>query len=187
MILLVLGVLIWIAVHLFKRLAPERRARMDAALGVGPARGVMAGLLLLATLLMVAGFRGAPFVAVYDPPAWGVHLNNLMMLAAIGLLGAGHSKGVARTWMRHPMLTAVVIWALAHLLVNGDLASLVLFGGMGLWAMAEMALISARAPAWVPPGPGSTAGTVRWIGISLLVFAGITAVHAWLGYWPFPQ
>ena len=53
------------------------------------------------------GFRRAPFVAVYDPPSWGIHLNNLMMLVAVGLLGAGHSKGRARSWLRHPMLTAV--------------------------------------------------------------------------------
>ena len=58
---------------------------------------------------------------------------------------------------------------------------------MGLWAVAEMALISARAPAWVRPDPGTTAGTVRWVVITLVVFAVITAVHSWLGYWPFPQ
>ena len=187
MTLLVLGILIWVVVHLFKRVAPEARARMDARLGKGPARGVTAALLLLATLLIVIGFRRAPFVAVYDPPSWGIHLNNLMMLGAVALLGAGHSKGVARTWLRHPMLTAVVVWALAHLLVNGDRASLVLFGAMGLWAVAEMALISAREPAWVRPAPGTTAGTVRWIAITLVVFAVITTVHTWLGYWPFPQ
>ncbi|HRO10777.1 MAG TPA: NnrU family protein, partial [Amaricoccus sp.] len=96
-------------------------------------------------------------------------------------------KGVARTWMRHPMLTAVLIWAVAHLLVNGDRASLVLFGWLGLWAIAEMLLIGAREPAWVRPGPGTTAGTVRWVVISVVLFAVITAIHGWLGYWPFPQ
>ena len=58
---------------------------------------------------------------------------------------------------------------------------------MGLWAVAEMALISAREPAWVRPAPGTTAGTVRWVVITLVVFAVITTVHTWLGYWPFPQ
>lgn len=187
MTLLVLGLLLWTAVHLFKRAAPGARAALDGAMGAGPARGVIAGLLLLATLLIVVGFRRAPVVPVYDPPGWGIHLNNLLMICAVGLLGAGHSKGVARTWMRHPMLTAVLIWAVAHLLVNGDRASLVLFGWLGLWAIAEMLLIGAREPAWVRPGPGTTAGTVRWVVISVVLFAVITAIHGWLGYWPFPQ
>jgi uncharacterized membrane protein len=187
MTLLVLGLILWTVVHLFKRVAPEARAGMDRAMGDGAAKGMVAVLLLVATVLIVIGFRAAPFVAVYEPPSWGVHLNNLMMLVAVGLLGAGHSKGHARSWMRHPMLTAVVIWAVAHLLVNGDRASLVLFGWMGVWALAEMALISAREPAWTRPAPGTTAGDVRWVVITIVVFAVITAIHTWLGHWPFPQ
>lgn len=187
MTLLILGILIWVAVHLLKRVAPDARARMDVAMGAGPARGVTAALLIIGTVLMIVGFRRAPYVAVYDPPSWGIHLNNLLMVVAVFLLGAGHSKGVARTWMRHPMLVAVTLWALAHLLVNGVLASILLFAGMGVWALAEMALINAAEPVWVRPAPGTTAGTVRWVIISIVVFAVIVGIHSWLGYWPFPQ
>jgi uncharacterized membrane protein len=187
MTLRVLGLSVWTVVHVFLRVAPDAHAALGRAIGSGPARGVAAVLLLVATVLMVVGFRGAPVVAVYDPPAWGIHLNNLLMICAVFLLGAGHSKGVARRWLRHPMLTAVAIWAVAHLLVNGDRASLVLFGWLGLWAIAEMLLINAREPVWVRPEPGTKAGTVRWVVISVVVFAVITAVHTWLGYWPFPQ
>ena len=91
---------------------------------------------------------------VYDPPAWGIHLNNLAMFFAVALMGAGQSKGHARAWLRHPMLTGVLVWAFAHLLVNGDAASLILFGWMAVWALASMALINAREPAWVRPAPG---------------------------------
>lgn len=187
MTLLILGLILWTVVHVFKRVSPDGRAGMDAALGTGPAKGVIALLLVVATVLMIVGFRGTSFVPVYDPPSWGVHLNNLMMLAAVGLMGAGHSKGYARSWMRHPMLTAVLVWAVAHLLVNGDRASLVLFGWMGLWALAEMVLINAREPNWVRPEPGTTAGTVRSVVIAIIIFAVITTIHTWLGYWPFPQ
>lgn len=187
MTLLLLGLILWTLVHVFKRVAPDARAAMGRAMGAGPARGVIAVLLLLATVLMVVGFRRAPVVLVYDPPSWGIHLNNLLMICAVFLLGAGHSKGVARSWLRHPMLTAVAVWAVAHLLVNGDRASLVLFGWLGVWAVAEMLLISAREPVWVRPERGTTAGTVRWVVISVVVFAVITTVHTWLGYWPFPE
>jgi uncharacterized membrane protein len=187
MTLLVLGLILWTAVHLFKRVAPDARARMDAAMGAGPAKGVIAVLLLAATALIIIGFRRAPGAPVYLPPTWGVHLNNLLMLVAVGLLGAGHSKGRARSWLRHPMLAAVVVWAVAHLLVNGDAASLVLFGWMGLWAIAEMLTNNAREPIWQRPAPGTTAGDLRWAAITLVLFAVITAIHTWLGYWPFPQ
>ncbi len=187
MTLLVIGLLVWTAAHLFKAAAPAARASIAARLGAGPARGLFAATILLGLVLMVLGFRGAPFVAVWTPPAWTIHLNNLMMLGAVFVYGMGMSKGRTRAWLRHPQLTAVLIWSLAHLLVNGDRASVLMFGGLGLWALAEMATINARDGAWVRPAPGTGAGDLRLVVITLVLFAAITTVHAWLGYWPFPQ
>jgi uncharacterized membrane protein len=116
-----------------------------------------------------------------------VHLNNLLMLAAVALMGMGRSRGRARAWLRHPMLTGVTVWAVAHLLVNGDRASLVLFGGLGLWAVAAMALINAREPHWTRPEPGPASGDLRLAVITVVAFAAIAGIHTWLGYWPFPQ
>ncbi len=186
MTLLVLGLLVWTAAHAFKAVAPGPRAELGARLGTGPAKGVFAALIALGLVLMILGYRAAPFVAVWTPPAWTVHLNNLMMLIAVGVFGLSMSKGRSRSWLRHPMLLSVVIWAAAHLLVNGDLASLLLFGGLGVWALAEMALINARDGAWVRPAPGTSAGDLRLIAITLVTFAVIAGVHAWLGVWPFP-
>jgi uncharacterized membrane protein len=81
----------------------------------------------------------------------------------------------------------VLVWAIAHLLVNGDNASLVLFGWLGLWSIAEMVAINAREPAWTRPAPGTTAGDVRWVIVTLVVFAVIATIHTLLGYWPFPR
>jgi uncharacterized membrane protein len=156
-------------------------------LGKGPSRGVIAGVIALGLILMVIGYRAAPFTAVYDPPAWTIHLNNLLMLAAVALFGMGRSKGRARSWLRHPMLTGVIVWAVAHLLVNGDLASLVLFGGLGIWAVASMVMINAATGPWQRPAPGPASGDIRLAVITLAVFAVIAAIHTWLGYWPFPQ
>jgi uncharacterized membrane protein len=138
-------------------------------------------------MLMIVGYRRAPVVPVYDPPAWGIHVNNLLMLAAVALMGAGKSKGRARSWLRHPMLTGVGVWAVAHLLVNGDLASLLLFGWLGGWAVANMALINAREPNWVRPAPGPVSGDIRLAVIAVVLYAAIAAVHTWLGYFPFPR
>lgn len=186
MTLLVLGLIVWTAAHLFKRVAPGARASLAQALGAGPSRGVMAGSILVGLVLIVIGYRGAEVAPVYAPPSWGVHLNNLLMLIAVGLVGASHSKSRVRGWLRNPMLTGVVVWAVAHLLVNGDVASLVLFGWLGIWALASIVMIDAGDP--VKPAPvASLAGDVRLGIITLVVFAVIVAIHTWLGYPPFPH
>jgi uncharacterized membrane protein len=187
MTLLVLGLVLWTAAHLLKPAAPAARASLAASLGAGPARGIAAGVIGLGLILMIVGYRGAPVVPVYDPPAWGQHLNNVAMLAAVGLMGVGRSKGRLRAWLRHPMLTGVLVWALAHLLVNGDAASLVLFGWLGAWAVVSMLLINRRDPVWVRPAPGTAAGDLRLVLIALVLYALIAAVHTWLGYYPFPR
>jgi uncharacterized membrane protein len=187
MSLLILGLVVWTAAHLFKRAAPDARGRLAAALGDRPSRGAMAVAILVGLVLVVVGYRRAPVVPVYDPPSWGIHVNNLAMFFAVALTGAGQSKGRARSWLRHPMLTGVLVWAVAHLLVNGDRASLILFGWMAVWAVASMVLINAREPVWVRPAPGPWTGDLRLLLIAAVLYALIAAVHAWLGYWPFPR
>lgn len=181
MTLLILGILLWVAGHFFKRALPDLRVGMGNA-----GKGVSAVVILGGLVLMIIGYRQAFTELSYMPPSWGIHLNNLLMLIAVILFGMGSSKGRMRSWLRHPMLTGVVVWAVAHLLVNGDWASVVLFGSMAVWALAEMVVINAKSPAWERPAPGPVSGDVRLIVISLVVFGVIAAIHAWLGYWPFP-
>lgn len=185
MILLLLGLLIWTTAHLFKAALPAARDALTERMGAGPSKGLFAVFIGLGLVLMIWGYRSAPLQPVWTPPAWTVHLNNLMMLVAVAVFGMGNSKGRARSWLRHPMLTGVVIWALAHLLVNGDLASIVLFGGLLLWALSEMSLINARDGAWVRPAPGPAKGDLRLVVIALVLYAAIAGVHAWLGVNPF--
>lgn len=187
MVLLILGLVLWSAAHVFKRAAPGPRHAIAGRLGAGPSRGVFALLIVTGLVLMIFGYRAAPFTPVYDPPGWGVHVNNLAMLAAVALFGMGASKGRARSWLRNPMLTGVLVWAGAHLLVNGDAASLLLFGGLGLWAAVNIVLIDTRAGPWQRPEPGPALGDLRLAVITLVVFAVIAAIHTWLGVWPFPR
>ena len=186
MSLLILGLVLWGAAHLFKRLAPGARQALTERLGQGGSKGVIAAALGVSLVLLIIGYRAAPYVGLYSPPAWGIHVNNLAMLAAIALLGMGNSKGRARCWLRHPMLTGVVVWGLAHLLVNGDLASLLLFGGLSVWAVTEMGVISVKEGPWERPQPGPISGDVKLIVITLVLYAVIAGVHTWLGYRPFP-
>jgi uncharacterized membrane protein len=185
MTLLLAGLVLWTAAHLFKPAMPDARAAFGARLGDGPSKGLVALVIAVGVVLMVVGFRQAPVENLWFPPLWTTHLNNLLMLVAVALLGLGHSKSRARPLVRDPMLTGVLLWAIAHLLVNGDLASVVLFGWLGVWALVEM-VYARRRP--VKPAPRlSLAGDIRFVVITLVVFAVIVAIHTWLGHPPFPQ
>jgi uncharacterized membrane protein len=180
MTLIILGLLLWWGAHLFKRLAPARRA----ALG-DPGKGLVAVGVLAGVVLMVIGYRGNTAPDLWYPPAFLTHVNNLLMLLAVYLYAASGMKTAITRVIRHPQLTAVKTWAVAHLLVNGDLASVILFGGLLAWAVVEVILINRAEPAWTrnPPAPvGKEIGAV--LG-AVLATGAIGWVHNWLGVWPY--
>jgi uncharacterized membrane protein len=186
MVLLVLGLALWFAAHGLKIHAPARRAALVAQYGEMPVKGAMALLLIVSVVLMVKGYQGADFVNLWFPPAWTVHLNNLLMLVALGVYTAAPFKGHVRHWIRHPQLAGVKIWALAHLLVNGDLASVVLFGGLLGWAVLAMIGINRRDGKGPKPAPGTMLGNLLHAGVTVVLLVAIGWVHNWLGVWPFP-
>lgn len=178
MTMLILGVVLWWAAHLFKRFAPGVRAGMGNA-----GRGAMALVLLVSLVLMVLGFRAVPAAQNFVTIPGNGHLNNALMLIAVIVFGAGMSKGVLWTKIRHPMLWGVLLWAVAHLLVHNDVASIVLFGGLGLWAVVEMAVINAAGP-WLRPASGGWKRDAVLIVIALVMYAIIVAIHVVLGLSP---
>lgn len=179
MAVLFLGLFLWSMGHLQKRLSPERRAEIGER-----GRRLAAIVIGLGLLLMILGYVQAPYVPVYTPlPGMG-HANNGLMLVSVYLFGVGKSRGILRAHIRHPMLAGVILWAVAHLLVNGDLASLLLFGGLGVWAVAEIVAINAAGP-WDRPAPGRIAGDLINLAVALVLYAAIAGVHIWLGHNPF--
>lgn len=184
MTLLILGLILWSGVHFFKRLAPAGRAAMQDRMG-DASKGVIAILLVASIVLMVIGYRSAPVDFLWGRSAATTGINNLLMLAAVALFGLGSSKSRLRKKMRHPMLTGVVVWSASHLLVNGDTASIVLFGGLAAWALAEMVLINRAEPGYTPYDGGSAAGDIRLAVITIVIYGIIAGIHTWLGYFPF--
>jgi len=182
--LLIFGVALWWGAHLFKRLAPGPRAAMTARLGDG-AKGIFAALLLASIVLMVIGYQRADLYWLWLPQSWMFHLNNLLVLVAFYVFGIGMAKGALSQKVRHPMLIGTLIWAGAHLLVKGHLAGLVLFGGLGLWAIVAMALINTQDRSWTPPARKPGPRDAVAVLIVLVVFAIVGAIHGWLGANPF--
>jgi uncharacterized membrane protein len=179
MTVLIIGLALWISAHYFKRLMPTRRAAMGDQ-GKGP----VALALVLGLILMVLGYRAAAFIPVWTPPSFFGHINNLLMLVAFFVFGMSATTGRLRGKMRHPMLTAVMIWSVAHLLANGDLASIILFGGMLAWAIGSVVLIN-RAEEWVRPEPGDAKKDVLLVVITLVTFVVAAGIHVALGVNPF--
>jgi uncharacterized membrane protein len=139
MTVLVFGVLLFAALHLVPAV-PDRKARVKAQVGdtlYGPAYGMVS---ILALVIIVLGWRSSDFVPVYDPPAWGAYANYGFTLVAFICLGIFLFRGKLRQILRFPMGLAVVFWATGHLLANGDQRSVILFGGMLLYAVTHMAL-----------------------------------------------
>lgn len=183
MIWLVFGVALWWGAHLFKRAAPGVRARMGDA-----GKGAVAAAVLASLALMIVGYRMADG-AVYwgrSPALAGV--NNLLMLLAFYVFGSSMARG-AKVWLgtklRHPMLTGFALWALAHLAVNGDVPSFVLFGGLLAWALVEIVAIDSAEGVWTPPPRAPARKEFVLVAVTVALFAAVASVHAWLGYPPF--
>jgi uncharacterized membrane protein len=186
MILLVLGLALWVAAHSVKIFAPARRTDLAARMGEAPVKGAVTLAILASVALMVIGYQQAAFVNVWFPPTWTVHLNNLLMVLAVGIFLAGAFKGHVRHWIRHPQLVGFKTWAIAHLLVNGDLASILLFGGLLAWGVVSLIGINKRDGKGAKPGPGTVKGNLIHAGVTVVAFGGIAWVHDYLGVWPYP-
>ncbi|NIZ12890.1 NnrU family protein [Phaeobacter sp. HF9A] len=181
MALLILGIALWWAAHLFKRLMPAQRA----ALG-DKGKGLVALVLLVSVVLMIFGFRSAEYIHVWSPPAVMVHVNNSLMVLAFFFVSPGPRKGRLFYRMRHPMLFGLSLWAVAHLLVNGDVAAIVLFGSMLIWAGVEVLMINRAEPSWTPGPKGTVAKGLMFLAISVLLVGVVGYIHGLVGPWPFP-
>ncbi len=138
MIILLLGIIVFLGAHSLPTLR-QSRARLMDRLGANGYRGVHSLLSLVGFVLIVYGFgeyRATAWVQVWTPPAMDRHITMLLMwFAFISLAAMGKRPGRIRGWLRHPMLVAIKIWALAHLLANGDLGGMILFGSFLAWAV----------------------------------------------------
>lgn len=180
MLILILGVALWWAAHLYKRVAPASRASMGER-----GKGMVTGLLVLSIILMVIGYRGAEGAFFWGPNPALVGINNLLVLVALYLFAASGMKTRVTAVMRHPMLWGFALWAGAHLLVNGDTPSFILFGGLLAWSFVEMAAINRAAP-WVrPTGPFPARKEAMAAVGAVIVMIVIGLIHGWIGPWPF--
>lgn len=187
MAMLVLGLLLFLGVHSVRVVAPQWRERMRASLGEGPWKAAYSVLALLGFALIVWGYgqaRQSP-VVLWTPPVASRHLASLLTLVAFVLLAASQVRGNAiQARLQHPMLLGTKLWAFAHLMANGTLADVLLFGGFLAWAVVTYRSARRRGPVEVTVRAGRTAvavvaGVLAWAAFAFWAHA------AWIGVRPF--
>jgi uncharacterized membrane protein len=144
--LLLTGVLLFFGVHAVPMLAGARAALL-ARLGEPFYKGLFSILSLAGLVLIVLGFSRTPIVPLWIPPPWFNRPAALAMPLAFILLAAAYIPGNIGRIARHPMLAGVLVWATVHLVANGDLASLLLFGSFAAYALLDIFAVSARVAA----------------------------------------
>ena len=177
MTMLILGVLLWSVLHLVPSALVAPRARLVDSLGANAYRGVFSLAILASILLMVFGWKSATPGAFYAPPLFGSPVIAVLLFVTFVMFVASGAPGHIRRYIRHPQMTAVILWSAAHLLANGDSRSLVLFGGLGLWAVLEIVFINRRDGAWQRPDSGSIGADAISLVAGAVIFATIAYFH----------
>jgi uncharacterized membrane protein len=168
-------------VHLFPSVMPDARSKLIEKLGEGPYKGLFALDLVIAILLIVFGWRSATPEYWYAPPLAGkITVTFALIVVAFVLMGAANAPTNLKRHLRHPMLTGVIVWAVAHLLANGDSRSVILFGGLGLWALIEIVLINRRDGDWEKPDAVPAAKDIVLVMIGAALTAIVASVHGYL-------
>jgi uncharacterized membrane protein len=180
MALLAIGILLFAGVHLIPSLAPAVKASWHSRLGEGGYKGSFSLLLLAALALIIIGWRSTLPTLVYLPaPAFHGPALALLVVAFL-LLVVSSRKSRLRRLIRHPQLTGVILWGIAHLLLNGDSRSLLLFGGISLWAIVEILAINRRDGAWHRPDAPPWSAELVTLVIAAVVIGVVVYVHPWL-------
>jgi len=176
MAILVGGLILFIGVHLVPT-QPALRSALVGRFGEGPYKGVFALVSAVGLVLFVFGYgqmqglgRGNP--QLWVPPVWSKHLVFLLMIPAMILLAAAYVPSRIRSAVAHPMLSALMLWAGAHLLANGDLASVLLFGSLLGYAVYDRISVRNRpSPGPLGTAKGGAVGDAVAIVLGLLFYA----------------
>ena len=178
MAILTIGLIIFFGIHLLPAF-PQKRQQLIDRFGEKGYRARFALLSAIGLGLIIYGKAYAGFVHVWNPPAWGHQVPFFLMLPVLILMPAADMPGHIRKVVKHPMLIGVILWAAAHLLANGDLASLLLFGGFGLFALFDLFSVNRRGKQRKPYEPNLKFDIIAVVA-GVILYGLIQHFHAFL-------
>jgi uncharacterized membrane protein len=176
--IMIIGLVLFLGSHAF---VPIRKARASliGRIGEGPYKGLFALVSLAGLALIVYGFAAYQtegLIPVWQPPGWTQHITDLLVWPAAILVTAAYIRGEIYKKLKHPMLIGVKLWAAAHLLANGDLGGIILFGSILAWAGYDRITLKRRSDPGAPPIPagGSTNDVIAVVvGTALYLLLGL--------------
>ncbi len=178
--LLISGLILWCGVHLIPSLVPAAKAKWQGVLGDNGYQGSFALLILLSLVMIIFGWRQITPEYLYTLPVIARSVAIFLILVSFMLMGASHRPTRIKSLIRHPQLTGLIVWAIAHLLVNGDNRSVILFGSLAIWGLVEIIAINRRdGDRQKPPVPAWSKELIG-AGISVLVFVIVLLVHPYI-------
>lgn len=178
MTIMVVGMLLFFGVHLVPSMVKLRRTLVNV-LGEDPYKGFYSVIALTGFILIIYGKSVSPFRSLWQPPTWGVHVAALIMVFSFIFLAASNMKTNIRRITRHPMLWGVTFWSIAHLLANGDQASLLLFGSFLVYSLFAMYSANKRG-AKKQKRTYPLSKDFLTIVIGLAVYSFFLYFHAWI-------
>ena len=180
MMWLISGLLLWTVVHWVPAIWPALKASWRNKLGAAGYQGSFALLVLSGLLLIVLGWRQTPATQVYLPMTELRHPAMALVVLGFVLMGAANYGSRIKRLIRHPQLTGFALWAVAHLLLNGDNKSVLVFTWLLLWAISEIILINRRDPEFTPPAVVSWPKELAGMLVSFGVVALVVWIHPYL-------
>ena len=146
---LIAGIAVFAGVHLFSMLLPDQRNSLKARMGEGPYKGIYSLVSLAGLAVMIWGFWSlssdpSGSSVVYEPAQWARHVTMLLVLFGFISLSGFHGKGYLKHWLRNPFSIGIVLWSVGHLLSNGMLHDILLFGTFLVLAVLDIVLSTAR-------------------------------------------
>jgi uncharacterized membrane protein len=179
---MILGLAVFIGAHVFITMRGERAA-LITRLREWPYKGLISLVSLVGIILIGYGFawyRAGGMINVWSPPAFTRHVTDLLVWPAIICVVAAYIRGDIARVLKHPMLVGVKLWALAHLISNGDLGSIILFGSILGWAVYDRITLKRRSDLGAPPIPaGGRTNDIIAVVVGTLVYLA-------LGFWFHP-
>jgi len=182
--IMIIGLAVFLGSHTLVALRPQRAA-VIARVGEGAYKGLFSLVSLVGILLIGYGFalyRANGYIDIWMPPRWTRHVTELLVWPAIIAIVAAYVPGEIKRVLKHPMLVGVKLWAVAHLVSNGDLGSIILFGSILAWAVYDRIAVKQRSD---PTGPVAIATGGGYRNDFIAVVVG-TLVYFVLGFWFHP-
>jgi uncharacterized membrane protein len=183
MLILVLGIILFLGTHTLATLT-QTRADLIARFGANGFKIGFSVLSVIGFVLIIWGFgsyRADGWIRLWTPPRGLRHLTLLLMwFAFVALAAMNPAPGRIRGWLRHPMLVAIKIWALAHLLANGDAGGMLLFGSFLAWAVYDRIAVKRRGDLGAPRIASFTKADGLALGFGTIAYGAMMFLHPWL-------